>query len=214
MTITDIESVSARRERLHDQLVGLQFQHEQLIADARLAQSQWATAVVNGEGTTLLADRSRHCRVAADDCAAAIAVVSGQLAGVDGQLAELHAHTDLDAQLRAHATAVNTFTERLAALTEVHQVAVDRLIQLATGLHELHPQIHTALREGQALHAQAAAIRAQAAELQRSEQAQDAPDSEASPDRSSAAACPGLSNNGTAVSTEIDLACFARPLPW
>ena len=112
MTITDIEAVSARRERLHDQLVGLQFQHEQLIADARLAQSEWATAVVNGEGTALLADRSRHCRVAADDCAAAIAVVSGQLAEVDGQLAELHAHAELDAQLRAHATAVETFTER------------------------------------------------------------------------------------------------------
>ena len=214
MTITDIESVSARRERLHDQLVGLHFQHEQLIADARLAQSRWATAVVNGEGTALLADRSRHCRVAADDCAAAIAVVSGQLAEIDGQLAELHAHADLDAQLRAHAIAVDTFTERLAALTEVHQVAVDGLIQLASELHELHNQVHTALREGQALNAQAAAIRAQAAELQRSEQDQDAPDSKASPDRISAPARPGLSSNGTIVSNEIDLACFGRTLPW
>jgi chromosome segregation ATPase len=214
MTITDIESASARRERLHDQLVGLQSQHEQLIANARLAQSQWATAVVNGEGTALLADRSRHCRGAADDCAAAIAVVSGQLAEVDGQLAELHAHADLDAQLWAHATAVETLTERLAALTEVHQVAVDGLSQLASELHELHHQVHTALREGQALNAQAAAIRAQAAELQRSEHVDDAPDSKASPDRISAPACPGLSSNGTAASAEIDLACFGRTLPW
>ncbi len=212
--ITDIESVSARRERLHDQLVGLQFKHEQLIADARLAQSQWATAVVNGEGTALLADRSRHCRVAADDCAAAIAVVSGQLAEVDGQLAELHAHADLDAQLRAHATAMETFTERLAALTGVHEVAVDGLSQLASELHELHYQVHTALREGQALNAQAAAIRAQAAELQRSEQVHDAPGSKTSPDRISAPACKKLSSNGTAVNTGIDLACFGRTLPW
>jgi chromosome segregation ATPase len=214
MTITDIESASARRERLHDQLVCLQFQHEQLIADARLAQSQWATAVVNGEGTALLADRSRHCRVAADDCAAAIAVVSGQLAEVDRQLAELHTHADLDAQLRAHATAVETFTDRLTALTQCHEVAVDGLSQLATELHELHHQVHTALCEGQALNAQAAAIRAHAAKLQRSEQVHDAPDSTASTDRLSAPACSKLSSNRTAASTEIDLACFGRTLPW
>jgi chromosome segregation ATPase len=176
MTITDIESVSAHRQRLHDQLVCLQAQHDQLFADARLAQSEWATAVVNGEGTAFLAERSRHCRVAADDCAAAIAVVSGQLAEVDRQLAELHARVDLDAQLRAHATAVETFTERLVALTGLHEVAVDGLIQLASELHELHHQLHTALREGEALNAQAAAIRARAAELQRSEQGDDAPD--------------------------------------
>src|SRR5947209_18796224 len=128
MTITDIESLSARRKRLHDQLVCLQAQHDQLVADAWLAQSEWATAVVNGEGTAFLADRSRHCRVTADDCAAAIAVVSGQLAEVDRLLAELHAHADLNAQLRAHATAVDTFTEHLAALTGIHEVAVNGLI--------------------------------------------------------------------------------------
>ncbi len=175
MTITDRESIPDRRERLHDQLVGLQFQHEELTADARLAQSEWAAAVVNGKGTAFLAERSRHRRVAADDCAAAIAVVSGQLAEVDGQLAELHAHADLDAQLRAHATAVETFTERLAALTGVHEVAVDGLIQLASELHELHHQVHTALHEGEALNAQAAAIHARAAEMQRSDQVNDAP---------------------------------------
>jgi chromosome segregation ATPase len=175
MTIADIESLSARRERLHDQLVCLQAQHDQLIADARLAQDEWATAVVDGKGTAFLAERSRHCRVAADDCAAAIAVVSGQLAEVDRQLAELHTHADLDAQLRAHATAADTFTERLGALTRIHEVAVNGLIQLASELHELHDQLHTALREGEALNAQAAAIRARAAELQRSEQADDAP---------------------------------------
>src|SRR4051794_31233883 len=150
MTIIDIESVSGRRERLHDQLVCLQAQHDQLIADARLAQSDWATAVVNGEGTTFLAERSRHRRGAADDCAAAIAVVSDQLAEVDRQLAELHAHADLHAQLQAHTTAVETFTERLAALTGIHQVAVNGLIQLTSELHELHHQLHTALREGEA----------------------------------------------------------------
>jgi hypothetical protein len=176
MTITDIESLSARRERLHDQLVCLQAQHDQLVADARLAQSEWATAVVNGEGTAFLADRSRHCRVTADDCAAAIAVVSGQLAEVDRQLAELHAHADLNAQLRAHATAVDTFTEHLAALTGIHEVAVNGLIQLASELHELHHQLHTTLREGEALNAQATAIRTRAAQLQRTEQVDDAPD--------------------------------------
>lgn len=174
MTITDTEPVSARRGKLHDQLICLQLQHEQLIADARLAQSEWATAVVNGEGTAILAQRSRHCRVAANDCAAAIAVVSGQLADVDEQLAQLHAHADLDAQLRAHATAVETFTERLATVTEVHEVAVERLIQLASELRELHHQVHTALREGEALNAQATAIRARAAELQPGEKTDDA----------------------------------------
>jgi chromosome segregation ATPase len=167
MTITDIKSVSAHRDRLHDQLVCLQAQHDQLIADARLAQSEWATAVVNGEGTAFLAERSRHCRVAAGDCAAAIAVVSGQLAEVDRQLAELHADADLDAQLRAHATAVETFAERIADLTGIHEVAVNGLIQLASELHEMHHQLHTALREGEALNAQAAAIRAGAAKLLR-----------------------------------------------
>jgi chromosome segregation ATPase len=176
MTITDIESLSARRERLHDQLVCLQAQHDQLISDARLAQSEWATAVVNGEGTAFLAERSRHRRVTADDCATTIAVVSGQLAEVDRQLAQLHAHTDLDAQLRAHATAMETFTERAAALTGIHEVAVNGLIQLASELHELHHQLHTALCQGDALNAQAAAIRARAAELQRSQQLDDAPD--------------------------------------
>jgi chromosome segregation ATPase len=174
MTVTDIESISARRERLHDQLVCLQFQHEQLTADARLAQREWATAVVNGEGTACLAERSLHCGVAADDCAAAIAVVSSQLAEVDGQLAELHAQADLDAQIQAHATAVETFTEHLAALTGVHEIAVDGLIQLASELQELQHQVHTALREGEVIYAQAAAIRARAAELQRSEYVDDA----------------------------------------
>jgi hypothetical protein len=176
MTITDIKSVSAHRDRLHDQLVCLQAQHDQLIAAARLAQSEWATAVVNGEGTAFLAERSRHGRVVADDCAAATAVVSGQLAEVNRQLAQLHAHADLNAQSQAHATAVETFTERLAALTGIHQVAANGLIQLASELQDLHHQLHTALREGEALNTQAAAIRARAAELQRSEQVDDAPD--------------------------------------
>lgn len=176
MTITDIKSVSAHRDRLHDQLVCLQAQHDQLIADARLAQSEWATAVVNGEGTAFLAERSRHSRVVADDCAAATAVVSGQLAEVDRQLAQLHAHADLNAQSQEHATAVETFTERLAALTGIHEVAANGLIQLASELHGLHHQLHTALREGEALNTQAAAIRTRAAELQRSEQVDDAPD--------------------------------------
>jgi chromosome segregation ATPase len=169
MTITDIESVSARRERLHDELVCLQLQYEQLIADAQLAQSEWATAVVNGEGTAVLAERSRHRRLAADDCAAAIAVVTGQLTEVDEQLAELHARADLNAQLRAHAAAVETVTERLAALTQAHEVAVDGLIQLANELQELHHQVHTALHESEALNTQADAIRARATELQGSE---------------------------------------------
>jgi hypothetical protein len=176
MTITDIKSVSAHRDRLHDQLVCLQAQHDQLIADARLAQSEWATAVVNGEGTAFLAERSRHSRVAADDCATATAVVSGQLAKVDRQLAQLHAHTDLNAQSQAHSTAVEAFTERLAALTGIHEVAANGLIQLASELHNLHHQLRTALREGEALNTQAAAIRIRAAELQRSEQVDDAPD--------------------------------------
>ena len=176
MTITDIESVSAHRERLHDQLVCLQAQHDQLIADARLAQSEWATAVVNGEGTDFLAERSRHCRIVADDCAAETAVVSNKLAEVDRQLAELHAHADLDAQSRAHVTAVETFTERLAAITGIHEVAVNGLIELASELHDLHHQLHTALREGEALNTQAATIRARAAELQCSEQVDDTPD--------------------------------------
>jgi chromosome segregation ATPase len=179
MTITDIKPISARRERLHDQLVCLQANHDQLIAEARLAQSEWATAVVNGKGTAFLTERSRHCRVAADDCAAAIAVVSSQLAEVDKQLAELHAHADLDAQLRAHATAVATFTEHLAGLTGIHQGAVNELMQLASELHQLHNRLHTALREGEALNAQAAAIRARAADLQRSEQTDDPPDGKA-----------------------------------
>lgn len=175
MTITDIESVSALRERLHDQLVCLQLQHDQLIADAQRAQKAWATAVVNGEGTAFLAERSRHRRIAADECAAAIAVLSGQLTEVDEQLAELHTHADLDARLQAHATAVETFTERLTVLTGVHEVAIDGLLQLASELQELQHQIHTVLREAQALNDQAAAIRAQAAELQRSDQVDDVP---------------------------------------
>ncbi len=176
MTITDIKSVSAHRDRLHDRLVCLQAQHDQLIAAARLAQSEWATAVVNGEGTAFLAERSRHSRVVADDCAAATAVVRGQLAEVNRQLAQLHAHADLNAQSQAHATAVKTFTERLTALTASHETAANGLIQLASELHDLHHQLHAALREGEALNTQATAIRARAAELQRSEPANDAPE--------------------------------------
>ena len=164
MTSRVIDDLHERREQLHVQLKALQAQQESIARELALADAEQQAARAVGRDVAALEHRRRHREIGLRETLWAITEIRSRLAQTDDQIRRQAPHEALDRDLRLLAAELADYERCRARLDGAYQIAIGKVADIATELHELVWRVRE--RHDQ-LAARAQALRATAQQLGR-----------------------------------------------
>jgi hypothetical protein len=173
VAIVTTKALAERRDKLNDQLTGLQSQHVDIVQDLRIVEQDWQAALQAGEDTALLGERRRHREAELAENERSTAQVAEWTAEVEAELRRRVPHEQLDRDLAAHAADLVAYAEVTDALAGSHPKAVDAL---EAAVLDLYGTIATARQRSDQLAARTQQLRAAAVQLGRTDQVAGPPD--------------------------------------